>query len=112
MFNAEDVGMIDDIVRLLMGDGSIFVQTEVPTFYDDEEEEEEVEENQGNNSETKTKDPEQEGVEAQSSAMPDTQEASKMEKSEDSEDSNGNTSNRGFGETKGDLDIEIEDFGF
>ena len=111
MFNAEDVGMIDDIVRLLMGDGSIFVQTEVPTFYDGKEEEE-VEENQGNNSETKTKDPEQEGVEAQSSAMPDTQEASKMEKSEDSEDSNGNTSNRGFGETKGDLDIEIEDFGF
>ena len=111
MFNAEDVGMIDDIVRLLMGDGSIFVQTEVPTFYDGKEEEE-VEENQGNNSETKTKDPEQEGVEAQSSAMPDTQEASKMEKSEDSEDSNGNTSSRGFGKTKGDLDIEIEDFGF
>jgi len=111
MFNAEDVGMIDDIVRLLMGDGSIFVQTEVPTFYEEGEVEEEVEENQGNNSETKEETPEQEGVEAQGTAVVVQEEESKFEKSEDSESSNGNRFEKDFGKTKGDLDMEIEDFG-
>jgi len=44
MFQAEDVEMVDDIVRLLMGDGSVAFITETPTIYESEEEEEEEEE--------------------------------------------------------------------
>jgi len=40
MFQAEDVEMVDDIVRLLMGDGSVAFITETPTIYESEEEEE------------------------------------------------------------------------
>ena len=103
MFEAEDVGMVDDIVRLLMGEGNVVEVTKTENVLDITEAQE-FEENQDSNSETKTTSPGQEGTEEMRSAMPSTEETFKMENSQSSENLNGNT-------PKSDPNFEIKPFG-